>query len=301
MKNKRLGWIGTGVMGASMAENLLNAGFDKMTVYNRTKSKAKKLLEKGAFGAENVAELGRNSDIVFLMVGFPKDVRETVLGENPDLKDGLCDTMAPGGIIVDMSTSRPDLAVELSEILAKKGITFLDAPVSGGDVGAKNGTLSIMIGGDETVSKSLDEFWRAMGKTVVYHGPSGSGQHAKMVNQILVAANMSGLSEALLYAIRSGLDLEKVFSSVSEGAGGSWALSNMGPRMLKGDFAPGFYVEHLIKDVEIALDEANRMGMALPGLSIYHQLYKLCAAQGHARDGTQALILALAEINRIEL
>jgi 3-hydroxyisobutyrate dehydrogenase len=285
-----LGWIGTGIMGRSMAWHLLKAGY-ALNVFNRTQSKAADLIEAGAVWRNSPHEVAENSSIVFLMVGFPQDVRETILGTNGGLEG-----MKPGGIVVDMTTSSPSLAREIETECRKKNIVSLDAPVSGGDLGAVNGTLSIMIGGDEQTAESLTPFWNLMGKTVVYHGSSGSGQHAKMVNQTLIAGNMIGLCEALLYADRAGLNMEKVLQSVSCGAAGSWSLSNLAPRILKGDFAPGFMIEHFIKDLGIALEEARRMELTLPGLTLAEQLYLAAKAKNHAQDGTQALILAVGDI-----
>lgn len=286
-------------MGASMAARLLAAGFTPLRVNNRTKSKAEPLLALGAEWTESVAEIGQNSDVVFLMAGFPEEIEKIVCGDINS--SGLLNVMAPGGIIVDMSTGRPDMSAEIGKKAAEKGLYFLDAPVSGGDIGAKNGTLSIMIGGVAEIVDKLSDHWKAMGKKFVHHGPNGSGQNAKMVNQILVAAHMAGLCESLIYAYRSGLDPVKVLESVSGGAAGSWAVENMAPRMMKGDFKPGFFIEHLIKDIGIALEEAKKMNISLPALSLFHRLYIMSDAQGRAKDGTQALLLTLAEINRIDI
>ncbi len=299
---KRIGWIGTGIMGGGMCANLLKAGFP-ITVYNRTRSKAQPLLQQGAVWADSPFEVARNADVVFLMVGYPEDVRQVVLGHLDEVGKkiyGVIDGLKEGGILVDMTTSRPELAVVIAEECEVRKIHALDAPVTGGDVGAKNGTLSIMIGGDPAVAESLQDCFAAMGKTVAYQGGPGAGQHAKMSNQILIAANMCGVCESLLYAYRAGLDLEKVSRSLAQGAGGSWAYSNMGSRIIAGDFEPGFYVEHLLKDMSIILDEARRMQLALPGVALVNQLYLALSAQGHSRSGTQSLVLALAQINNIE-
>ncbi|MDR2115527.1 MAG: NAD(P)-dependent oxidoreductase [Planctomycetaceae bacterium] len=286
-----LGWIGTGIMGSSMAQHLLDAGYS-LNVYNRTKNKADGLLNAGAVWCSSPKAVAENSDIVFLMVGFPQDVRETILGSQ-----GVLEGMKPNGIIVDMTTSSPTLAQEIETECRKKNIVSLDAPVSGGDLGAKNATLSIMIGGDEQTAESLTPYWNLMGKTIVYHGGSGSGQHAKMVNQILIAGNMIGLCEAILYGFRSGLDREKMLQSVSGGAAGSWSLNNLAPRIFKKDFAPGFMIEHFIKDLGIVLEESQRMGLTLPGLALAEQLYRSAKSKGYAKNGTHALILALEECN----
>jgi 3-hydroxyisobutyrate dehydrogenase len=290
----RLGWIGTGVMGSSMCGHLLQAGFSA-TVYNRTKSKAQKLLDAGATWAESPAAVADTADVVFTIVGYPEDVREVYLGEH-----GILAACKPGAIIVDMTTSRPALAVEIAEAAEKRGVHAVDAPVSGGDVGAREAKLSIMIGGEKEVVAALEPCWQAMGKTFVHQGPAGAGQHAKLVNQILVAAGMIGVCESLLYAYKAGLDLDTVLLSVAPGAAGSWALSNLAPRIIANNFAPGFFVEHFIKDMGIVLDEAKRMKLSLPGLALVHQLYVALSAQGHARDGTQSLLLALAGLSNVD-
>ncbi|MBR9804651.1 NAD(P)-dependent oxidoreductase [bacterium] len=290
----KLGWIGTGVMGKSMAGHLMAAGFE-VAVYSRTKEKAQDLIEKGAVWCDSPKAVAEQSDVTFAIVGFPSDVREVFLGEQ-----GALQGASEGNVLVDMTTSEPSLAVEIAEAAKSKGVHSVDAPVSGGDVGAKNAALSIMIGGDADVVSALQPCWEAMGKAIVYQGPAGSGQHTKMVNQTLIATNMIGVCEALLYAQKAGLDLETVMKSVSSGAAGSWSLTNYGPRMMGNDFDPGFFVEHFIKDMGIALAEARRMQLSLPGLALAQQLYISLQALGHGRDGVQALILALAEMSRID-
>ncbi len=290
----RIGWIGTGVMGSSMCGHLLDAGHEA-TVFNRTRARAEPLLEKGAAWAGSPAEVAAASEIVFTMVGFPADVREVVLGEN-----GALSAAAPGSALVDMSTSEPSLAVEIYEVARARDVQSVDAPVSGGDVGARNATLSIMAGGDREAFERVRPLFEVLGKTIVHQGGPGAGQHTKMVNQILIASGMIGVCEALLYGYKAGLDLETVMESVSGGAAGSWSLSNYGPRMLKGDFEPGFFVEHFVKDMEIALAEARRMNLALPGLALAHELYVALKAQGGARKGTQALLLALARLSEVD-
>jgi len=290
----RVGWIGTGVMGASMLSHLIEAGYSA-TLFTRTRARAEPLLAKGARWADTPAAVARESDVVFAIVGYPADVRETVLG-----LEGVLAGAAAGSVFVDMTTSEPSLAVEIAGAAAAKGVAALDAPVSGGDVGARNGTLSIMVGGDPTALERVRPLLERMGKTIVHQGGPGAGQHTKMVNQTLIATGIIGVCEALLYAYRAGLDLETVMQSVSGGAAGSWSLSNYGPRMLKGDFEPGFYVEHFIKDMGIALAEARRMKLSLPGLALAHQLYVALEAQGGGRRGTQALLLALARLSDVE-
>lgn len=290
----KLGWIGTGVMGSSMCGHLMAAGFS-VTVYNRTRSRAEPLVAKGARWADTPKAVAEASDVIFSIVGFPHDVREITLGDN-----GALAGCKAGNILVDMTTSEPTLAREIAEAAKKRGVQSVDAPVSGGDVGAREARLSIMIGGEREVVDALKPCWDAMGKTIVYQGAAGAGQHTKMVNQILIATNMIGVCEALLYGYRAGLDLPTVMQSVSSGAAGSWSLANLGPRIIDNNFAPGFYVEHFIKDMGIALAEAKRMNLALPGLALAHQLYIALAAQGHARDGTHALELALAGISGVD-
>jgi 3-hydroxyisobutyrate dehydrogenase len=290
----RLGWIGTGVMGSSMCGHLISAGFS-MTVYSRTKSRAQPLVDRGARWADSPKAVAQASDVVFAIVGHPSDVRAVMLGP-----DGALAGSKKGSVLVDMTTSEPSLAVEIAEAAAKVGVASVDAPVSGGDVGAREARLSIMIGGDAAVVEALSPCWQAMGKTIVHQGPAGAGQHTKLVNQILIATNMIGVCEALLYGYRAGLDLNVVMQSVGPGAAGSWSLANLGPRIIAGNFAPGFLVEHFIKDMGIALAESKRMGLALPGLALAHQLYLALAAQGHGRDGTHALELALASLSGID-
>jgi 3-hydroxyisobutyrate dehydrogenase len=292
--NTRIGWIGTGVMGASMCGHLLDRGF-AVTVFSRTRSKATRLFDQGARWADDPKSLAQQSDVVFSIVGYPSDVREVLLGPQ-----GALEGCRPGGILVDMTTSEPALAIEIAERARRKQVVAIDAPVSGGDVGAREAGLSIMIGGDPQAVAALQPCWEAMGKTIVHHGGPGAGQHAKMVNQTLIASTMIGVCEALLYAHRAGLDPTNVLRSVGSGAAGSWSLANLGPRMIANQFEPGFLVEHFIKDMGIALSEANRMGLALPGLALAHQLYQALSAQGHARSGTHALQLALASLSGID-
>jgi 3-hydroxyisobutyrate dehydrogenase len=290
----RLGWIGTGVMGTSMCGHLLAAGYS-VTVYNRTRDRAEPLLARGAAWAETPAAVARAADVVFTMVGYPADVRAVLLGA-----DGVLAGAAPGAIAVDMTTSEPSLAVEIAARADEQGVHSVDAPVSGGDVGAREARLSIMVGGDRAVVDALAPLFQVMGKTIVHQGGPGAGQHTKMVNQVLIATNMIGVCEALLYGYRAGLDLPTVLTSVGSGAAGSWSLANLGPRIIDNRFEPGFFVEHFIKDMGIALAEAQRMGLALPGLALAQQLYLALAAQGHARDGTHALELALARLSGID-
>jgi 3-hydroxyisobutyrate dehydrogenase len=287
----RIGWIGTGVMGRSMCGHLIAAGY-KATIYSRTKEKSADLIERGAKWAASPRDVAAESDVVISIVGFPSDVRQVLLGDN-----GALAGCKAGSVIVDMTTSEPSLAVEIAEAAKKKGVVSIDAPVSGGDVGARNATLSIMIGGDAETIAALEPIWKTMGQKFIRQGGPGAGQHTKMVNQVLIATGMIGVCEALLYGYKAGLDLEKVLESVASGAAGSWSLSNYGPRMIAGNFDPGFFVEHFIKDMGIALAEARRMRLALPGLALAEQLYEAVAAQGYAKKGTHSLMLALAHIS----
>lgn len=290
----RIGWIGTGVMGSSMCAHLIHAGYPA-TVYSRTRQKAEALVSRGATWAATPRAVAENSDVVFSIVGFPADVREVILGP-----EGALQGAAPGSVLVDMTTSQPSLAVEIDQAARARGVHSVDAPVSGGDIGARNAALSIMIGGDAAVVQALQPLWQAMGKTIVHQGPAGSGQHTKMVNQILIATGMIGVCEALLYGYRAGLDLKTVLQSVSSGAAGSWSLSNLGPRIIDNNFDPGFFVEHFIKDMGIALEESRRMGLSMPGLALGQQLYQAVMAQGFGRNGTHALQLALASLSGID-
>ena len=293
-KTTRVGWIGTGVMGRSMCGHLLDAGYP-VTVHNRTRASAEELVEKGAVWADAPAEVASASDVVITIVGYPADVREVMLGEQ-----GALAGATEGSVLVDMTTSEPSLAVEIAQAAAAKGVGAVDAPVSGGDVGARNAALSIMVGGDEKDVERVRPLFEVMGKTIVRQGGPGAGQHAKMVNQILIASGMIGVCEALLYAYKAGLDLETVLESVAPGAAGSWSLTNYAPRMLKGDFEPGFVVEHFVKDMGIALAEARRMNLSLPGLALAEQLYVALVAQGKGRKGTHSLILALSALSNVD-
>ena len=286
----RIGWIGTGVMGASMAGHLRAAGFG-LTVTTRSKERASGVLEAGARWADTPSDVAAESDIVFSIVGVPADVRGVILGA-----DGALAGAAEGTVLVDMTTSEPSLAVEIAARAGEQGVHVLDAPVSGGDVGARNATLSIMVGGPVDVFDAVRPCFDVMGSTVVLQGGHGSGQHTKVANQILAVGSTFAMAEGLAYAYRSGLDVETVLASVSSGAAGSWSLSNLGPRVVGGDFEPGFTVDHLVKDLGIALAEAKRLELALPGLALAQQLYVALQAQGRGKNGTQALVHALASL-----
>lgn len=290
----RIGWIGTGVMGASMCGHLLAAGYE-VTVTTRSRARAEGLLAAGASWADTPAAVATGSDVVFSMVGYPDDVRAVVLGP-----DGTLDAAAAGTVLVDLTTSDPTLAREIGDEADRRGVHVLDAPVSGGDVGARNATLSIMVGGGAGAFDAVRPCLETMGATVVLQGGHGAGQHTKLVNQTLIAGNIVAVCEALVYAHRAGLDLERVLASVSTGAAGSWTLSNLAPRMIAGDDAPGFFVDHFVKDMGLALTEARRMRLALPGLALAQQLYVALQARGRGRDGTQALVHAVASLSALD-
>ncbi len=290
----RIGWIGTGVMGRSMCGHLMAAGY-AATVFNRSPEKARPLVDKGARAADSPRAVAEASDVVFTIVGYPQDVREVTFGDRGTLAGSR-----PGTVLVDMTTSEPALAREIDQSARARQVHAVDAPVSGGDVGAREARLSIMIGGEQSVVAALRPLFETMGKTIVHQGPAGAGQHTKMVNQILIASTMVGVCEALLYGYRAGLDLNVVLESVSSGAAGSWSLSNLGPRMIAGNFEPGFFVEHFLKDMGIALAEARRMKLCLPGLALAESLYRAVDAHGYSRKGTHALMLALAQLSAVE-
>jgi len=286
-----IGWVGTGVMGSSMAGHLQKAGHN-LSVFNRSKEKTDGLVSNGAKWCSSPAEVAANSEIVFTIVGHPADVQEVYLGEN-----GILKAESPCSIVVDMTTSQPSLAKTLFEQAAKKGVESLDAPVSGGDVGARDAKLAIMVGGKKEIFDKVFPLFQLMGPTISYMGGPGAGQHTKVCNQIVVAGNMIGTCESLLYASKQGLDKQQVIDIVGKGAASSWAINNLGPRIAKGNYDPGFFVEHFIKDMGIALDEAAAIGLSLPGLALVWQLYIAVKAQGHGRSGTQALFLALQALN----
>ncbi len=281
--NKTVGFIGLGVMGNSMASHILEAGYPVL-VYTRTKQKAEEILNKGAVWQETVKDLSEKADIIITMVGYPSDVEEIYLGEN-----GILRHAKEGAFVIDMTTSKPSLAKKIAEKAKEKSIHALDAPVSGGDIGARNGTLAIMAGGEKEAFEACLPLFSVMGENIQYQESAGSGQHTKMCNQIAIAAGMVGVAEAMAYAEKSGLNPEQVLKSITTGAAGSWSLSNLAPRMPKGDFAPGFYVKHFIKDMGIALEEAELMGEEMPGLALAKSLYDKLSAQGEENSGTQSI------------
>jgi 3-hydroxyisobutyrate dehydrogenase len=287
----KIGWIGTGIMGASMAGHLQFAGHE-LFLYNRTRDKSKSLIDRGARWCPTPAAVAAETEVVFAMVGMPSDVEETFMGPQGVLSgEPMCRTVA------DMTTSEPALAVRIAKAASKKGIASLDAPVSGGDVGARNATLAIMVGGERKAYEEVLPLFQHMGKTIAWMGGPGAGQHTKMCNQILVAGTMIGVCESLVYAAKAGLDEKSVIDIVGKGAAASWCFNTLGPRIVHGDYKPGFYVEHFIKDMGIALGEASAMGLALPGLALVHQLYVAVKAQGHGKSGTQALMHALKHLS----
>ena len=280
---KKIGFIGIGVMGAPMAGHLLKAGYS-VAVYARRKEAADALVSQGAEFCSSIAQCAKGRDAVITMVGFPKDVEEVYFGEQ-----GILQNASTGTILIDMTTTSPRLSLRIAQAAAKKGLCALDAPVSGGDVGARQATLSIMVGGDPTVYQACLPLFQAMGKQVVYEGPAGSGQHTKMANQIALGGAIAGVCEALAYGKRAGLDLPTMLQSISAGAAGSWQMSNMAPRMLASDFAPGFFIKHYIKDMDIALQEAEGFGLHMQVLEEVRKMYVALAQEGKENLGTQAL------------
>lgn len=287
-KKQTIGFIGTGVMGKSMAGHLM-AGGHPVLIYTRTKEKATDLLEKGAIWKDTVAELAAEADIVITMIGYPKDVEEVYLGEG-----GIFAYAKPGTYAVDMTTSSPLLARRIYEAGKAKDLHVLDAPVSGGDIGAQEARLSIMVGGDKDDFDAMVPVFELMGKNIVYQGEAGAGQHTKMCNQIAIASGMIGVCEAMTYAKSAGLDQRTVLKSIEAGAAGSFSLSNLAPRMIDGNFEPGFYVKHFIKDMGIALESAKEMGLWTPGLELAKKLYEELAAKGEENSGTHALYKLLS-------
>jgi 3-hydroxyisobutyrate dehydrogenase len=290
----KIGWIGTGIMGAPMAMHLVDAGY-KVSVYSRTKSKSEKLIAKGCDWYDTPAAIAKNCDIIFTIVGYPKDVEEVYFGDN-----GILQTLKKDAVVIDITTTLPGLAVRIDNAAREKGAWAVDAPVSGGEVGAINGALSVMIGGDEEVVTKVMPIIDVFSKNMVYQGKAGSGQHTKMCNQIVVAGTMIGVCESLIYGHKAGLDLETVLSSIGKGAAACWILDVMAPKIVHGDFEPGFMVEHFIKDLGIALQEAELMNLSLPGLALAKQLYISLMAMGKGTKGTQALYLALEKMSGMD-
>ena len=286
-----IGWVGIGVMGRSMCGHLLAAGHS-VRVHTRTKASAESILAAGAKWCERPGDVAKDSEFVFTIVGYPADVRAVYLGDG-----GLVDQAAPGTVLVDMTTSEPVLAGEIYHAAQGRGIHALDAPVSGGDLGARNAALAIMVGGDQEPFERTLPLLEKMGKNIRLMGAAGAGQHTKMSNQILIAGTMIGVVESLLYAVRSGLDMDAVIDVIGSGAAGSWSINNLGRRIAKGDYDPGFFIKHFVKDMGIALSEAKKMGIALPGLALVEQLYVGAMGQGLENMGTQALYIALKNMS----
>jgi 3-hydroxyisobutyrate dehydrogenase len=291
----RIGWIGTGVMGSSMCGHLLTAGY-RVTVHSRTRSKAQSLLDRGAQWAESSHAVAAESDILFTMVGFPQDVRQVYFAT-----DGILSGAGAGTILIDMTTTQPSLSRDIAAAASAKDLSAIDAPVSGGDVGAKNAALSIMIGGDTKSVQAVIPLFELLGTKIVHQGGPGTGQQAKLCNQIVIAGTMVGVCESLLYGYKAGLDLNRMLDSIRGGAAACWTLDNLAPRILQRNFDPGFFVEHFVKDMGLALEEAKRMGLVLPGLTLVHQLYQTVQTLGHGRSGTHALILALEELCKVHV
>ncbi len=289
----RIGWIGAGVMGSSMCGHLLTAGY-RLTVYSRTRSKAQPLLDRGAQWAESPRAVAAESDVLFTMVGFPQDVRLVYFDET-----GIVAGARSGVILIDMTTTGPSLSREIAAAASAKVLSAIDAPVSGGDVGARNATLSIMVGGDRKAVQAVMPLFERLGKKIVHQGGPGTGQQAKLCNQIVIAGTMVGVCESLLYGYKAGLDLNRMLDSIRGGAAACWTLDNLAPRILQRNFDPGFFVEHFIKDMGLALEESKRMGLVLPGLTLVHQLYQAVQTLGHGRSGTHALMLALEDLAHI--
>ena len=286
-----IGWIGTGVMGASMAGHLLDAGYS-LSVHNRTKAKADPLVARGAVWCESPRHVGEKSDIVFSIVGMPNDVESVLMGENGAIKG-----IREGGILCDMTTSSPALASSMAEAAKPRGVTVLDAPVTGGEVGAKNTTLSLFVGGEKDSYETVKPLLELMGQKIMHCGGAGMGQQAKMANQAAVAGVMFSVCESLVYALKAGLDVRQWHNLVSTGAAGSVAMQNFGPRIMDGDFKPGFFIEHFVKDLGLVLDECRRMNLVLPGVALADQLYRSMTIRGQGKKGTQALIEALSELS----
>jgi len=278
-----------------MCGHVLAAGYH-VTLHSRTKAKAKPLLDLGATWAESPRAVAAESDMLFTMVGFPRDVRTVYFDET-----GILAGAQPGTVLVDMTTTDPALSREIAERAIAKGLSAIDAPVSGGDVGARNATLSIMVGGDREAVLAVMPLFELLGNKIVHQGGSGTGQQAKLCNQIVIAGTMVGVCESLLYGYKAGLDLNRMLDSIRGGAAACWTLDNLAPRILQRNFDPGFFVEHFIKDMGIALEEAKRMGLVLPGLTLVHQLYQTVQSLGHGRSGTHALMLALEALAHIHV
>jgi len=294
MKDKKIGWVGTGLMGNPMVKHLVNAGYS-VGVHNRSKEKATDLIALGCRWFDTPAALAAESDIIITIIGFPKDVEECYFGDK-----GIFTTLKPGSILADMTTTKPSIAIALEERALAAGAAFIDAPVSGGQVGAINGTLSIMMGGKKETVDAMIPLFEAFGKNMVYQGPAGTGQHTKMCNQITIAGTLIGVCEALIYGVKAGLNLTSMLESITKGAAGCWSLDVLAPKVVKGDFSPGFSIDNFVKDISIALEEAEAMRLSLPGLALVKQLYLSVQAMGKGGYGNQALYLALQKLANMD-
>jgi len=290
---KKIGWIGTGVMGKSMCSHILKENYNVL-VYSRTREKARGLEQMGAQWCDSPKEVASKSDYVFAIVGFPRDVEEVFLGD-----EGVLEGIRSGSIIIDMTTSEPLLAQKIYKEAEKKGVSAIDAPVSGGDVGARDGKLAIMTGGDKGAFDEIMPLFQLMGENIAYMGGPGAGQHTKMSNQILIASTMIGVVESLLYAHKAGLDPDGVIDVIGKGAAASWSINNLGRRIVAKDFDPGFFIKHFVKDMGIALAEAKRMNLSLPGLALANQFYISAMARGLENLGTQGVYKVFAAMNGI--
>lgn len=293
MEKLNIGWIGSGVMGNAMCGHLLTAGHN-IRLFNRTRSKAANLIDQGAQWCDSPLAVARASDMVFSMVGFPSDVEQVLLGDQ-----GVLAAARPEMTIIDMTTSSPELARRIYHAADESGASALDAPVSGGDIGARQATLAIMAGGDKATYDKVLPLFQLLGKNIAYMGGPGAGQHTKMCNQILIAGTMIGTVESLLYAFKMGMDQNAVIDVIGQGAASSWTINNLGRRIAKADFNPGFFIKHYVKDMGIALDEAQRANLCLPGLALVHQFYLAAKAMDFENLGTQALYRVLAQMNHL--
>jgi 3-hydroxyisobutyrate dehydrogenase len=290
---EKVGWIGTGVMGRSMCSRIMDAGYP-VFVHNRTKTKAEDLIGHGAQWCNNPGKVAEQSDIIFSIVGYPADVEQVILAEQ-----GILAAAKRGSVIIDMTTSQPSLAREIYQAAKIKSVYALDAPVSGGDIGAREGKLAIMVGGDRNIFERVLPLFKLMGENISYMGEAGKGQHTKMSNQILIASTMIGVVESLLYAYKADLDLNEVIDVIGKGAASSWSINNLGRRIIEGDYNPGFFIKHFVKDMGIALEEAKRMNLALPGLALANQFYIAAQSLGYENLGTQGLYKVFAMMNNV--
>jgi 3-hydroxyisobutyrate dehydrogenase len=290
--NLKIGWIGTGVMGKSMCKHLLKSGYN-LSVFNRTEEKATELIGLGA-AKLNPSQMAKSCDVIFMMLGYPRDVEAIALG-----REGLINNMKPGSFLIDHTTSSPGLAEEIFKESEKRGVNSYDAPVSGGDIGAREGRLITMVGGDKEKMSTVDGIMKTYSSKVMFMGSAGKGQHTKMSNQIIIASTMIGVIEGLIYGKRVGLNMEDLVQLLGSGGAGSFSWNVYAPRILKQDFEPGFYVEHFVKDLEIALKECEKMNIQLKGLELAHSFYRMMVDEGMGRKGTQGLYLVIEKLNKM--